>query len=229
MKKIIYQLLLFFFCSSLYAGTNYVWTGSPAAASPYSSWNTAAHTIQEAVDVALAGDFILVTNGVYDIGRRITPGFSWSTRLVIAADVIVCSVNGPASTFILGAETAGGGRGPAAVRCVFMQAGKLDGFTVSNGHSLTAGNPRFDYYDQVGGGIWMTNGCVVTNCVIVGNSATKGGGVYCHQGGKINDCIINANSANDGGGIYPSYISSIDNCLIISKKADFYVGGIYYL
>ena len=227
MKKLIYLLFLYFFSSLLYAGTNYVWIGSPAAVSPYSSWETAAHSIQDAVDVASDGDFILVTNGFYDSGIRVTPGFSLSNRLVIAANVSVCSVNGPANTFIIGAETVGGGRGPAAVRAVFMMAGKLDGFTVSNGHSLIAGNPDYDYYNQTGGGIWITNECVVTNCVIVGNSATKGGGVYCHQGGTVNNCIIHANSANNGGGIYPSYLSSINNCLIISNKADFYGGGIY--
>ncbi len=50
------------------ADTHYVWTNSPSPLTPYTNWTTAARTIQEAVDAAVDGDTVLVTNGVYGVG-----------------------------------------------------------------------------------------------------------------------------------------------------------------
>ncbi|HYG34725.1 MAG TPA: immunoglobulin domain-containing protein, partial [Clostridia bacterium] len=50
---------------------SYVWQNSPNPASPFTSWDTAAHTIQDAVDVAMPGDVIVVTNGIYATGGRV--------------------------------------------------------------------------------------------------------------------------------------------------------------
>jgi len=47
------------------AATHYVWQDSPNPTVPFTNWATGAHTIQEAVDAAQAGDTVLVTNGVY--------------------------------------------------------------------------------------------------------------------------------------------------------------------
>ena len=47
------------------------------------SWATAKQTIQAAVDLAADGDTVLVTNGVYDIGVRLTPNGLFRNRLVV--------------------------------------------------------------------------------------------------------------------------------------------------
>ena len=47
-------------------------SASPVA--PYLNWATAASTLQDAVDVANAGDIILATNGVYSVGGRVMAG-----------------------------------------------------------------------------------------------------------------------------------------------------------
>jgi len=56
------------------------------------SWATAKQTIQAAVDLAADGDTVLVTNGVYDIGVRLTPNGLFRNRLVITNAITVKSV-----------------------------------------------------------------------------------------------------------------------------------------
>ncbi len=206
------------------ASTNYVWQGSPTPTLPYSSWATAAHNIQSAVDAASPGDLVLVSNGVYNSVGRITPEYSLSNCVAITINITVRSISGPENTFILGSAGIGGGNNTGAVRCVFMTAGSLDGFTVSNGHTLTSGS---HFYDRSGGGIWSTNGCIVTNCIVNGNASDyDAGGVLCLYGGLVNNCKINGNEAYIGGGIFCYYGGRIDNCTFTGNHAE-YGGGVH--
>jgi hypothetical protein len=60
---------------------------------PFASWNTAATNIQNAVDAANAGDIVLVTNGVYQQGNRLTTD-GIANRVVITNSVTLQSVSG---------------------------------------------------------------------------------------------------------------------------------------
>jgi len=217
--QIIISIFLIFFASqNIIAATHYVSkTGDNVP--PFTSLANAANDIQTAIDIAIVGDTVLVDNGVYDTGTRVTPGHVCLNRVVITNDIIVKSINGPDITIILGS----GPKGYSAVRGVYMSAGILSGFTVSNGHTRQmTGDCN---YDQCGGGVNMYGGnAVVTNCIISGNDTCynrdSGGGVY---GGTVNDCTISGNSAYMGGGTAES---TVNNSIISNNSADM-GGGIY--
>jgi len=67
MKKFAVLLVAIVCCASASAATNYV-SLAGSHSSPFTSWATAATNIQDAVDAAVAGDTVLVTNGVYSMG-----------------------------------------------------------------------------------------------------------------------------------------------------------------
>jgi hypothetical protein len=53
------------------AAIHYVDVNSTNAVAPYISWDTAAVTIQDAVDASAFGDRVIVTNGVYNKGGKV--------------------------------------------------------------------------------------------------------------------------------------------------------------
>src|SRR6266849_3781489 len=82
------------------AAVIYVDANSPQPTAPYTNWETAARVIQDAVDVALAGDQVLVTNGVYGLGGRPLGGAT--NRVAVNRAITIHSVNGPTVTSIEG-------------------------------------------------------------------------------------------------------------------------------
>ncbi len=196
--------------------TKYV---SPNGASifPYSRWIDAATNIQVAVDAAVAGERVVVTNGIYDSGTRVTPGFHTSNRLVITKNVQVISVNGPSVTTIKGLNV---GNSLNSVRCLYISSGSLSGFTLTGGYAQ--GLPPTFEQNRDGGGAYMTGGSL-SNCWIVGNVATSGfgGGV---SGGILYDCQIVNNVAESGGG---AYLSTLVDTILSGNAATIDGGGAY--
>ena len=195
----------------------YVAPDSPSPTPPYSSWATAAHDIQSAVDVSTAGDLVLVSNGVYATGGRVHVG-AMTNRVVIDKAITVLSVNGPEATTILGAKDPVSTNGDAAVRCVYVGANAIiSGFTLAGGASRSRGEPDYERY---GGGVWCESSALVTNCILTGNSAQLGaGGAF---DGTLNNCVLVGNSADQGSG-GGTYGSTLNDCLVSSNSA--IVGG----
>jgi len=197
--------------------THYVDLNSPSPSSPYTSWPTAATTIQEAVDAASAGDEILVTNGSYTAGGKAVGGIT--NRVAIDKAVTVRSVHGPQFTLISGNGV------PGSVRCVYLANGaRLSGFTLTNGLASAGIAPS-------GGGLWCeTTNAIASNCVVVGNGAYyAGGGV---SGGTLFNSIISSNFTpvlgrgltGLGGGAYNSILN---NCLIMGNQSGTNGGGVF--
>jgi hypothetical protein len=244
--------LLFAVALSHHAGaavTHYVDLNSPSPVSPYLSWGTAARTIQSAVDAGSAGDLILVTNGVYQTGGRVTGVlYNYTTnRLAVNKAVTVQSVNGPAVTIIQGYQVPGTTNGNAAVRCVYLtNNATLSGFTLTNGATRTSSiNGSQDV--SGGGALCAASTSILTNCVLSGNAAAaNGGGAY---GGTLKNCTVAGNwSGSAGGGactgtlngcaLYGNYAvntgggadtATLNNCTVVANSAGNTGGGFYSL
>jgi hypothetical protein len=181
----------------------YVNANSKAPVQPYSSWNTAATTIQAAINaVTLPGGLILVSNGVYNAGSTKGPDGA-QNRVTVTQPVTLQSANGPAVTFI---------NGGAAFRCVYLTNGAtLNGFTLTDGGTTN------------GGGVYaVSTNAIITNCVITNCSAQiDGGGTFS---GTFYNCSILDNSGVDGGGAFGGVF---ENCTFANNSAVLYGGGAY--
>src|SRR5208282_1715095 len=133
---------------------------------PYLDWSTAATNIQDAVDAAVAGDTVLVTNGAYNAGGRAVYGAA-TNRLTVDKTVTVQSVNGPLATLIVGGPFNPQLQRLASTRCVYLTNGAtLIGFTLTNGGTASTGDT---WKEQSGGGVWCESpGATVSNCVLAG-------------------------------------------------------------
>jgi hypothetical protein len=181
--------------------------------SPYTSWSTAATNIQDAVDAANPGDQILVTNGIYQEATRVVYGIL--NRVAVTKAVTVQSVNGPAVTIIQGKTYFDNIR----VRCVYLTNGAaLMGFTLTNGTTEPFGGDPIK--EQSGGAVWCeSTNAIISNCVIISNTAYYGGGVYS---GTLSNCLFINNNSSDGGGAYSNVLN---NCTLVGNSAVQQGGG----
>ena len=92
-----------------------------------------------------------------------------------------------------------------------------DGFVITRGNSGSS----------VGGGVYILQGGILSNCTVTHCRNTYyGGGAYCY-GGIIRNCLFLADSAGYGGAFYSSSnTSTLSNCTLVGNKA-YYGGGVY--
>jgi hypothetical protein len=187
---------------------------------PYTSWGTAARSIQVAVDACAVGDTVIVTNGVYTAG----------TQLTVTNGITLTSANGSGVTFI------NGGYPSTTYRCLYIShpSTVVSGFTITNGY-LTGGDAAGVFINQSGtlsncvvsgnrssgwgGGVRLEGGGLVTHCIIANNVGYHGGGVEFASGGLVRNSLIYGNSATYGGGMETFHGGNAENCIIAGNTA----------
>jgi len=204
-----------YFIGAVSGITHYVAVDSTNAISPYISWMTAATTIQDAVDASNDDDTVLVSNGWYNTGGAAVGANGLSNRIAVTKAIEVRSVNGPEHTFIVGQGSVGAGD----MRCAYLANGaRLIGMTLTNGHARTSGGPINTW---MAGGAWCESDAMISECIVVGCSATYGGGVAY---GRIQNSLLIGNSALHGGG---AYASDVCNCTMTDNTATFGGGAAF--
>ena len=206
----------------------YVDVSNPAPQSPYADWSTAATNIQDAIEVATAGDTILVTNGIYATGGKVKGNLT--NRVVLDKALTLQSVNGSGVTIIQGAYDPASTNGPSAVRCVWMTNNALlSGFTLRGGATAALATPRDN--SMMGGGVWASStNATVDHCLVVSNYASyAGGGAY--QATLINcQVVANGSLGCSGCGVTAGYgggagYCNLKNCTITGNVTPGSIGG----
>ena len=189
------------------------------------NWATAKQSIQAAVDVTREGGTVWVADGTYGTNGVAAPGDVQTNRVYFARPMTIRSVNGPDFTTIVGAAGSNGSNDVDSVRGVQMMTNcALFGFTVSGGYTIKT--DEYPNYNRDGAGIWMTDGCVVSNCVISGNTTTaNGGGVYVDEGLLTHSVISGNQSENGGGGVCLNYGGTVNHCTILNNMDVSWNGG----
>jgi len=206
--------------SSALATVRYVNLNNTNPTPPFLTWATAATNIQDAVDVAVAGDEIVATNGTY-------------APVTVSTPLTLQSVNGPDFTIIDGGGTN---------VCLYLTTNTvMEGFTLSSGvggvycestnavltNCVLTGNVGIhngpSRFGTSGGGAW---GGTLNNCTLTDNSADYGGGAY---GCTLNNCTLTGNSATAylnsgdsiflGGGGGGAYGCTLNNCTLTGNSA----------
>jgi len=198
-------------------------------------------TIQDAIDIAVNGDVILVADDTYtgDGNRDID---------FLGKAITVKSVNGPTNCIINCQASK-----PQMHRGFYFHTGEssnsiLEGFKIINGVALAGAAICCDNYssptikncviadcdatDIGGGGIYCGNSDPeIVNCLITGNTSDiVGGAIMCWKSSPIlKGSIICSNTAQDGAAIACLNQSNpaIENCTITDNQAGGSGGAIY--
>jgi hypothetical protein len=167
-------------------------------------------TIQQGMNLALAGQEVIVLEGTYQGAGNSGLDFGGKALTVrsqkgAAATIVDCEhLN--RGFFCFGVASPGG---------------MIDGFTIMNGSTTDRG-----------GGVHCAEGTMtVKNCVVTGCSATgNGGGIFCRLSTNVTviNCLVTGNTtAGQGGGLFAGNSSmSMTNCTVVGNNATGYGGGL---
>ena len=221
-RPIALIMLLMSLPSTVFATVRYVDGSSNNPTPPYTNWANAAATIQQAVDAAVPGDEIVVTNGVYATGGRAVELITGQSR--------GCGQAADAAR----ASTARSSRSSRAQGARHHQRRRRDPMRISDRRrkpdrvhvDQRALRVPGDYYSQQyessGGGLWCeSTNAVASNCVVTVNSdGYYGGGAW---GGTLDSCALIGNSTGAWGG--GAFYGTLNKCLLTGNSAGTPGGG----
>ena len=196
-------------------------------------------TIQDAINISTNGDTVLVKEGTYyeniDFsGKNITVGSYFLvtgdttliSQTIIDADSLGCAVafkNNETHDALLSGFTLINGTGEKVDGLLYGGAIYCSGASPLLDHLHIIGNSASGIGSGCGGGAFFNNSqAIISNSVIMDNSAYYGGGIRCNQAEvTIVNTIIKNNFAISGGGVMfrecPS--SFIRRCIFTGNQA----------
>ena len=171
------------------------------------SWETAKCTIQAAINLAVANDTIVVTNGVYSPISS-TSNLPFHIRSVNGSSVTIIDGGGSNLCAKLGLTPMGYPPGPSPTNT------SLTGFTLRNGAGyitliMYPGPTNVLSLKNSGGSSCGT----LNNCVLTNNFGRIGGG---SRYSTLNNCTLVENTAVAGGGAVNCILN---NCTVINNRA----------
>jgi hypothetical protein len=189
------------------ATIHYVALNSVTPVSPYTNWATAATNIQAAIEASAPGDFVVVSNGLYNTGSKVAFDLT-ANRIAVDVPVTVQGLSGNSYTAV-----AGNYPSVPAIRCAYLTNGAtLIGVTLTNGDSYSGGN---NLTNAEGGGAWcQSTSATLISCALLNNYGyNQGGGAYS---GTLISCTLSNNNANFGGG---TFSANLINCTLMKNGA----------
>ena len=200
-----------------------------------------APTIQEGLNMASAGDTVLVAPGTYAGALNRDLDFS-------GTNAILCSSGGAEATTI---DCEGQGRGfrfhsGEDTTCVVRGFSVIGGYAENGGGVIIEGDSSPVIEDCIfrdcvaavaGGAVYCSSDYArvwLRGCSFYGNTAEldRGAGVFCLGGWlQLSDCVFAGNSApNSGGAVYSgecSYPATIVRCVFESNTTTWNGGGVF--
>jgi len=235
-------------CSSAFGTTIYVDDSSPAYGDG-KSWNTAFNDLQDALDLAVAGDAIYLAEGVYIPSKQylasdlrsatfqlinnvsIYGGFAGYNTVVpdkrkIALNKTVLSGDlngddGPNFT----------NRGDNCYHVFYHTSGStIDNTAVLDGCFISGGSADIPNTAGGGGMLNKDSSPKITNCIFIDNYGVYGGALYSGKGAAaiFSNCAFVNNSADIGAGAACEGSPTIfTNCTFTGNTAKLGGAGIY--
>lgn len=184
------------------AATHYVSQTSPNPTPPYSTLDTGAHTIQEAVDVASDGDTVSVEPGDFGLTNQVT----------VTNAIQLQGANGASQTFL------------TALTNHIWCLGISNSLAIADGLSL---RNTYDPYPGLSGGALLMGG-TIQNCTFSNFYVGNPGGAIITSGGVIRNSIVTYHRY--GGGIDANAVygdgALITDCLVLGIQNPGSGGGV---
>ena len=185
-------------------------------------------SLREAIDYATANDSVITFDPALffdDFGNHLQQTITLEhNELLISSNVTILGfVDGYDNLLTIDANQNSR---------VFVIENSNEDITVKlAGLTITGGNATGSIGNAYGGGIYIadeTATVIVTNCLIVGNTAWKGAGIFNYGTLHISNSEIAGNLADNGGGaIFNTGSTTVTNCTIAGNYAEDSGAGIH--